>query len=364
MQHRWIAALVVAAFAAPAIAGSKDLSVSVKSMRQAVNAKQDVEVTVQYKNTGRDTLYLYKWFADRDVLKQPMFKVTLDGAAVSYLGREYKRRAPTLDDMIAIPAGRSVSRTFKLGDVYDMSKSGHYKVEFDTHASHMLAEVKNGKVSPMDDAADHDVRSSDVQMFVEGRESRIVTESRSYMARYLERSQVKASSISYAANCSSTRQSQISSGYSAASSYANESVTYLNKTPAATTRYVTWFGKFSTTNWNTAKSHFVKIKDAIDTKPLEFDCSCTETGTFAYVYPTQPYKIYLCGAYWAAANTGTDSRGGTIIHELSHFNIVAATDDHAYGQTAAKSLAKKNPARALDNADNHEYFAENTPFQN
>jgi hypothetical protein len=42
-------------------------------------------------------------------------------------------------------------------------------------------------------------------------------------------------------------------------------------------------------------------------------------------------------------------------------SVVAATDDHAYGQSAAKNLAISNPTRALDNADNHEYFAENTP---
>ena len=35
-----------------------------------------------------------------------------------------------------------------------------------------------------------------------------------------------------------------------------------------------------------------------------------------------------------------------------------------YGQAGAKNLAISNPTNALDNADNHEYFAENTPFQN
>ena len=49
---------------------------------------------------------------------------------------------------------------------------------------------------------------------------------------------------------------------------------------------------------------------------------------------------------------------------MSHFNAVAGTDDHVYGQSSARSLAISNPADALDNADNHEYFAENTPFQN
>ena len=53
--------------------------------------------------------------------------------------------------------------------------------------------------------------------------------------------------------------------------------------------------------------------------------------------------------------------GGTIIHELSHFNVIAGTDDFAYGHTAAKQLALSNPAQARLNADSHEYFAENTP---
>ena len=49
---------------------------------------------------------------------------------------------------------------------------------------------------------------------------------------------------------------------------------------------------------------------------------------------------------------------------MSHFTVVAGTNDNAYGQTACKKLAQKNPRKAVDNADSHEYFAENTPFQN
>jgi hypothetical protein len=32
-------------------------------------------------------------------------------------------------------------------------------------------------------------------------------------------------------------------------------------------------------------------------------------------------------------------------------------------QTACKKLAQKNPRKAVDNADSHEYFAENNPAQ-
>ncbi|WP_457324067.1 M35 family metallo-endopeptidase, partial [Roseateles sp. P5_E11] len=100
------------------------------------------------------------------------------------------------------------------------------------------------------------------------------------------------------------------------------------------------------------------------TAALTLDCSCKDSGTYAYVYPTQPYKIYVCGAFWSAPMTGTDSKGGTLVHEMMHFNVIAGTDDWAYGQSAAKSLAKSSPTKALDNSDNHEYFAENSPFQN
>ena len=74
--------------------------------------------------------------------------------------------------------------------------------------------------------------------------------------------------------------------------------------------------------------------------------------------------MYLCNAFWSAPNTGTDSKAGTLVHETSHFNVVASTDDWAYGQSACKSLAKSNTTKAVDNADSHEYFAENNPSQN
>jgi peptidyl-Lys metalloendopeptidase len=41
--------------------------------------------------------------------------------------------------------------------------------------------------------------------------------------------------------------------------------------------------------------------------------------------------------------------------------VVAGTDDVVYGQTGAKNLANSNPGQAIQNADSHEYFAENTP---
>jgi peptidyl-Lys metalloendopeptidase len=76
------------------------------------------------------------------------------------------------------------------------------------------------------------------------------------------------------------------------------------------------------------------------------------------VYPNQPYNVCLCNAFWSAPATGTDSKAGTLIHETSHFTVVAGTQDYVYGQSACKSLAISGPNKAINNADSHEYFAE------
>ena len=68
--------------------------------------------------------------------------------------------------------------------------------------------------------------------------------------------------------------------------------------------------------------------------------------------------------FWNASLTGTDSRAGTIIHELSHFNVVAGTDDNEYGQVKCRELARTDLLEAIANADSHEYITENNPQLN
>lgn len=175
--------------------------------------------------------------------------------------------------------------------------------------------------------------------------------------------QAVTASVSFSGRCSNTQKSDILTALDAASGITNNSSSYLAVDKPDGQRYRSWFGAYDASRWNQAETHFSKIKDAIDNKLLTFDCGCKQSY-FAYVYPDQPYKVYLCKSFWTAPVTGTDSRAGTIVHELSHFNVVAGTDDLGYGQANARNLASTDPVKALNNADNHEYFAENTPSEN
>jgi len=131
-------------------------------------------------------------------------------------------------------------------------------------------------------------------------------------------------------------------------------------------RYVTWFGKADEKRQKFVTDTYNKIYDAFENKDIGFDCGTCKSdeeyeGVYAYVYPNQHYKIYLCGAFWKSKRTGTDTQGGTLIHEASHFTVIGNTNDYAYGQTDAKALAKNSPDKAVKNAENYDYFAENNP---
>ncbi|WP_164016968.1 M35 family metallo-endopeptidase [Pyxidicoccus trucidator] len=357
VPSRWLAGWLVGASLLGACAGPEDtvpagdaqvaadtaeagnISVSLSVPKAALSAREDVLISVTLRNEGSRTARLLKWHTPAEDVEEALFDVTVDGQAVAFEGPHYKRPAPGAGDYLTLAPGESLTRTVSLSSFYDLSRTGTYRVRY-------AAELHGGQVSAF--------RSNDVELWVEGRESAL-----------REASAAPGGTVSLGAvmytKCTTTQQATALEALNAATNMANNSAAYLNGTASGTPRYTTWFGAFSSSGWNTAKTHFVAIKDALDTRPITIDCGCKKTY-YAYVYPAQPYKIYVCKAFWSAPMTGTDSKGGTLIHELSHFNVVAGTDDHVYGQSGAKSLAISNPTQALGNADNHEYFAENTPF--
>ncbi|MBZ4416209.1 M35 family metallo-endopeptidase [Myxococcus sp. RHSTA-1-4] len=322
-----------------AVAG--DVAVKLSVGKSAMAARDNVLVTVTMTNVSSRTVRVLKWHTPVDGLKEDLFKVTADGVAAEYNGRHYKWATPQATDYLNLAPGESVSSKVDLASVYDFSKTATYDIRFDSAGHH---DATHDGVSQLS--------SGSVSVFVEGRPF-VHPEAEAAPGT------VTAMALS-TANCSSTRVTSVTTAFNSAKTYANNAVTYLSGTPSATSRFTTWFGTYSSTNWNTIKTHFTSIKSAFDTKSVIVDCGCSDSA-YAYVYKNSPYRIYVCNAFWSAPNTGTDSRAGTLIHEMSHFTVVADTDDWAYGQSAAKSLATSNPTRARDNADSHEYFAENTP---
>ena len=305
-------------------------------------------------NHGTVDLLVLAWETPLRGVEEDLFNVSMDGQPVRYVGRHFKRGLPTAEDYIELRAGESLSVDVDLSAHYDMQAKGFYSAQAIAHFHDSFSVRREDGDEKLAPTSDHDLSSETVQMWVEGAELPAVS------STYGVFSYEKAGSVSFV-GCSNTQQSGISGGVTAAKGMSSDSNSYLgaNKTGP---RYTTWFGAYSSGNYSKIKSNFAAIGDALNNKPLTFNCNCTSTA-YAYVYPTRPYEVFLCKAYWNAPTSGTDSKGGTTIHELSHFDVVAGTDDLAYGQTACKKLAS-NAKRAIKNADSHEYFAENTPSLN
>jgi len=318
-----------------------DVSVELSVDKASISQAESVTVTVKLTNTTKRSIRLPAWYAPGEDLEEDLFLVTRSGQPVEFTGPHYKRPALADEDYVTLGPNKSVTRTVTLSGFYDLTQTGNYTIQY---AADMLTSVTRQAVS---------LDSNAVSLWIEGRANAPAPQFISAPGSQ------NIGSLGFN-KCTVDQQTTLTQALGAASTMANGASLYLGGNPAASPRYTTWFGAFSTNGWSTAKNHFVAIKDAIDTKPINFDCGCKKTY-YAYVYPTQPYNVYLCKAFWAAPLSGTDSKGGTIIHELSHFNAVSGTDDWAYGQSAAKSLASSDPTKALNNADNHEYFAENTP---
>ncbi|KDQ63151.1 hypothetical protein JAAARDRAFT_118985, partial [Jaapia argillacea MUCL 33604] len=162
--------------------------------------------------------------------------------------------------------------------------------------------------------------------------------------------------------CSTSEKSSLAQAAPAAQTYVANAMSYLQAHTSSTTRFTTWFGTYLSSHHSTVLTHYTNMNGNVYTS-YSFDCTCTDSGTYAYVYPDEYGTVYLCGAFWSAPVTGTDSMGGTLVHESSHFTANAGTQDYVYGQSSSKSLAKSNSGEAIMNADSHEYFAENNPVQ-
>jgi peptidyl-Lys metalloendopeptidase len=297
----------------------QDLEVDLAMQSQiARNEPAVVEVTIT--NTTDHAIQLLSWSVPDSDLQDPLFLVTRDGQPVRYTGPLYKRGQPDASDFITLAPGATLSRSVDIARFYDVTATGNYTVEL----------------------AIGSITSTAAGATIEGRvQTAVAKPSRD--------------------TCSSTQHAAIDAALPIAGQYSADARDYLAAAASATQRYTTWFGAFSSAGWDTAHTHFDAIANAFATQHITVDCSCKQKNVYAYVNPNQPYVITVCGAFWTAPTSGTDSKAGTFVHEMSHFITTANTNDWAYGKTACMSLAQTNPTEALDNADSHEYFAENTP---
>jgi peptidyl-Lys metalloendopeptidase len=146
---------------------------------------------------------------------------------------------------------------------------------------------------------------------------------------------------------------------------------------ADTETYRAWFGRYSARTAEPVRQNLLATVAAIRSGQIHTYCGDpNEDGckgdTYAYVYSDEPFTITLCPPFFTMPamfeedptsdimDNGTQE--GTIIHELTHFDIIGGTDDLCYSRTACRQMALEDPAGARINADSFQYFAEDVGF--
>jgi peptidyl-Lys metalloendopeptidase len=355
--------LGLAASAVPASAQeTAALKGTIEMARSKFAGTGPVEVTFTLTNTSGGALHVLKWHTPLEGFKADIFRVERDGQRVPYVGPLYKRGAPRPEDYVTLAPGESATASVDLTAGYATYDAGCYTVQLE-------GSVFDADPAPLAQ------RAAKPRLAAKALESNTVTFELTE-ARPAPPPPEPAGPTALAKdgkrkepvfkNCSASRQDVLSEAHHQATLRAAGTLLALAGTSEAkrptAPRYAKWFGAYTAARYQTAIDHFTKIHDALGNQTVTFNCDCDDPGVYAYVFRNKPYEIHLCGAFWPAPPDpgATDSQPGTLIHETSHFTVVADTDDHRYGQAACAALATTSPDLALDNADSHEYFAENT----
>ncbi|HEX4966059.1 MAG TPA: M35 family metallo-endopeptidase [Thermoanaerobaculia bacterium] len=342
-------------------AGVRSVTTTIESQTNNVGVADDVNVRITYRNDSAEDVYLLRWQTALQGIEGNLFEVRVDGQPVPYTGRLYKRGTPQASDYIRIPAGGSRSADVELTQVYDFSRTGEYTLRYKVAVQDALRADGFAKVAGLDEL--RSLESNVLFLGVERNERNqraIAAIETLVQIDEAARIGTKALAPSYV-SCSSSRQNSLVTALSNAQAISLKARDYLNNLPTASrstdAAYKTWFGAYTSSRYSGVQSDYVNLYSTFVNQAFTFYCDCTDSS-YAYVFANQPYKVHLCGAFWNAPSLGIDSKAGTLVHETSHFTVVAGTQDYAYGQTACKSLATSNPAHAVHNADSHEYFAE------
>ena len=345
-----VAAALVAATAFAA-APTARLAANVDTAQARFAPEEPVALTLHLANRGAGSVWVPRWQIPSEEIEADILAITRDGEAVPYLGPLVKRPAPTAADYVEIAAGEELTAVFDPTSVYDMNPAGQYSVAFKTWQIDALVENPAGddglpapgnrKVARRAHVPEA-VASQAAEFWFDGIDVEMA---------------VETETIGGYTKCTTSQQATLQTAHANAITYSAMALNHINANSSGSTLHTYWFGTYNSSRYTTTKNHYTAINGAFVNQSVTYDCSCKKQY-YAYVYPTKPYKIYLCKVFWQAPATGRDSKMGTLIHEMSHFNVVAATDDYVYGATGAHNLALTDPAKAIDNADNHEYFAE------
>lgn len=287
---------------------------------------------------------------------------------VRYDGKLLKRRSPRKSDYLILAPNESKEFDIEITRNYYLNKVGLYNITADFIVSDFVVGRDEERFNTLGKRKEFNakfIKSKSYKFKLLG-DSRLAIPSQGMMVRTkLKNNKSRKSSKTSVINTpknpnfiggTSQQKTKVKTAHNKAYSEMVSAISNLNPARSSNSDYKNWFGTFNTARHATVKKNFNASKNYIKNNALTYDLKMEDCDDeYAYTY-YESDTIWLCTAFFSAPTSGQDSQFGTIIHELTH--LTKDTDDTAYGTTACKALAKNKPAKAINNADNYEYFSE------
>ena len=317
------------------------------SLDMACNkALSAVACSFEFTNNANEDLYLLKRNTPLEGLISEFVSVSLDGRPLEYQGIYIHRIPPTKDEFVLLKAGESISATVQITDAFSIDTDGLYTVQYSRPLQYLsvneISLLSTGKLR------ESIVRES-VQLYLEDTSLLLKPKKEEIKADYTVHLEA-CGSASFVGDRNNNEtlaaHKKLCSGIDKAKGgVGNNNI------------YVTWFGTYTSGRAASVKSVYQKMRDGITSKVCTYHNNGPSCQSNWYAYTRKGTQtVYLCNIYYGdptdCSKTG-ESKEGTLLHEWAH--AYGYIDDVTYGRTNCKSLAKRDPAGAIRNADTYLY---------
>ena len=326
----------------------QNISVVLEAKQIEYNGAEPVTILFTLTNESDLTISISRWDIPFDGLYNDTFRVVKDDQPIKYIGPLSMIAETRPEDYLTLRPGEVISTTFDLAVSYELKIPGEYIIHYESDFLVMSSKYPK-KLAEREDFIIKGIISSEIPI-------------RLQEARLPRPSFVQP----VTKHCSQQQQEILIADLQNAVQLACNAKRVLNKRPPdiriETERYLTWFGEYVKNRVENVTQNFRKICYILSTQAITFECRADcDPVLISSMTPDIEYEMNLCNGFWELVSSGTNSRPGTIIHEMSHFHVIADTDDMVYGKPNCMNLAANSPEKAINNADNYKYFAENDP---
>ena len=124
-------------------------------------------------------------------------------------------------------------------------------------------------------------------------------------------------------------------------------------------RYTKCFGQYTKARADKVRSTLSQVISVTSVGTITYECephtqtNCSNLSTWAFVFGNDEYRVRICDRFFAGDKK---FRSPLLLHELTHFKSVGATDDHCKKVSACETLANNDADKAVESAMNFQIF--------